>query len=82
MGLVIFRYLGLSAAAAYEFNLSWAQQVSFSPGVAFNLREAWPWAGNNLRSMWVSFEMIFQRYFNRGVKEWAVAGFVGLQFGI
>ncbi|WP_254842296.1 hypothetical protein [Fibrobacter sp. UWB11] len=82
MGLVIFRYLGLSAAASYEFNLSWAQLVSFSPGVAFNLREAWPWAGKNLRSTWVSFEMIFQRYFNRGVKEWAVAGFIGLQFGI
>ena len=82
LGLVVFRYLGLSAAASYEFNLSWTQLVSFSPGVAFNLREVWPWAGQNLRSTWISFEMIFQRYFNRGVKEWAVAGFLGLQFGI
>ena len=82
MGLVVFRYLGLTASASYEFNLSWAQLVSFSPGVAFNLREVWPWAGKNLRSTWVSFEMVFQRYFNRHVKEWAVAGFLGLQFGI
>ena len=82
MGLVVFRYLGLSAAASYEFNLSWTQLVSFSPGVAFNLREVWPWAHGNLRSTWISFEMIFQRYFNRNVKEWAVAGFLGLQFGI
>lgn len=82
MGLVLFRYLGLSAAASYEFNLSWTQLVSFTPGIAFNLRDAWPWAGRNLRSTWLSFEMVFQRYFNRHVKEWAVAGFVGLQFGI
>ena len=82
MGLVVFRYLGLTASASYEFNLSWAQLVSFSPGVAFNLREVWPWSKKNLRSTWVSFEMVFQRYFNRHVKEWAVAGFLGLQFGI
>ena len=82
MGLVVFRYLGLSASASYEFNLSWTQLAAFSPGVAFNLREVWPWAGQNLRSTWISFEMVFQRYFNRSVKEWAVAGFLGLQFGI
>ena len=82
MGLVLFRYLGLSAGASYEFNLSWTQLVSFSPGVSFNLREVWPWAQGNLRSTWISFEMIFQRYFNRNVKEWAVAGFLGIQFGI
>ena len=82
MGLVLFRYLGLTASASYEFNLSWTQLVSFTPGISFNLREAWPWAGRNLRSTWISFEMVFQRYFNRHVNEWAVAGFVGLQFGI
>jgi hypothetical protein len=82
MGLVLFRYLGLSAAASYEFNLSWTQLVSFSPGVAFNLREVWPWASQNLRSTWISFEVIFQRYFNRDVNEWAVAGFIGFQIGI
>lgn len=82
MGLVVFRYLGLTASASYEFNLSWTQLVSFSPGIAFNLREVWPWANKSLRSTWISFEMIFQRYFNRGVGEWAIAGFIGLQFGI
>ena len=82
MGLVLFRYVGLVASATYEFNLSWKQLVSFSSGLAFNLHEIWPWAGENLRSTWISFEMVFQRYFNRGVKEWAVAGFLGFQFGI
>jgi hypothetical protein len=82
MGVALSRYLGLMGSASYEFNFSWAQLVSFSPGIAFNVQEIWPWGRNNLRSTWVSFEMIFQRYFNRGVGEWAVAGFVGLQFGI
>lgn len=82
MGVALSRYFGLTGSASYEFNLSWAQLVSMSPGIAFNLRELWPWAERNLRSTWVSFEMIFQRYFNRGVGEWAVAGFLGLQFGI
>ena len=82
MGVVLSRYLGLVGGATYEFNFSWAQLVAVSPGIAFNLREVWPWAGRNLRSTWVSFEMVFQRYFNRGVKEWAVAGFVGVQLGI
>lgn len=82
MGVALSRYFGLMGSASYEFNFSWAQLVSFSPGVAFNLQEIWPWGRNNLRSMWVSFEMIFQRYFNRNVNEWAVAGFLGLQFGI
>jgi hypothetical protein len=82
MGVALSRYLGLMGSASYEFNFSWAQLVSFSPGIAFNVQEIWPWGRNNLRSTWVSFEIIFQRYFNRGVGEWAVAGFVGLQFGI
>ena len=82
MGVVVSRYIGFTGSASYEFNLSWAQLVSVSPGIAFNLQEIWPWAGKNLRSTWISFEMIFQRYFNRDVNEWAVAGFLGLQFGI
>ena len=82
MGVAVSRYLGFTGSASYEFNFSWAQLVSFSPGIAFNLHEVWPWARNNLRSTWISFEMVFQRYFNRGVGEWALAGFVGLQFGI
>jgi len=82
LGVVIARYIGLTGSASYEFNFSWAQQVSFSSGIAFNLREVWPWAKKSLRSTWVSFEMVFQRYFNRGVREWAVAGFLGVQFGI
>jgi len=81
-GLVINRYIGIMGSASYEFNFSWTQLVSFSPGVAFNLHEVWPWANKNLRSTWISFEMVFQRYFNRDVNEWALAGFLGLQFGI
>jgi hypothetical protein len=82
MGVALSRYFGITGSATYEFNLSWAQLVTFSPGVAFNLQEVWPWSYRNLRSTWVSFEMVFQRYFNRGVKEWAIAGFVGVQVGI
>ncbi|MBO4711469.1 hypothetical protein J5681_06070 [bacterium] len=82
MGVKPFRYLGFMGNASYEFNFSWAQLVSFSPGIALNLQEIWPWAGKNLRSTWISFEVVFQRYFNRNVKEWALAGFVGIQFGI
>ena len=82
MGVIVGPYLGFVGSATYEFNFSWAQLVSFSPGVAFNLHEVWPWANKNLRSTWISFELVFQRYFNRDVNEWAVAGFLGLQFGI
>ena len=82
MGVAVSRYLGFVGSATYEFNFSWTQLVAVSPGIAFNLREIWPWAGRNLRSTWISFEMVFQRYFNRDVKEWALAGFLGVQFGI
>ena len=82
MGVVVNRFLGLVGSASYEFNFAWTQLVSFGPGVAFNLHEVWPWAHKNLKSTWISFEMVFQRYFNRNVNEWAVAGFLGLQFGI
>lgn len=82
MGVVLSRYFGLIGGASYEFNFSWTQLVTFTPGVAFNLHEVWPWANKNLRSTWISFEMVFQRYFNRDVNEWALAGFLGLQFGI
>ena len=82
MGVVLSRYFGLIGGASYEFNFSWTQLVTFTPGIAFNLHEAWPWANKNLRSTWISFEMVFQRYFNRDVNEWALAGFLGLQFGI
>ena len=82
LGLVVNRYIGILGSASYEFNFSWTQLVAFTPGIAFNLHEVWPWANKNLKSTWVSFEMVFQRYFNRNVKEWAVAGFLGLQFGI
>ena len=82
MGVIVGPYLGFVGGASYEFNFSWTQLVTFSPGVAFNLHEVWPWANKNLRSTWISFEMVFQRYFNRDVMEWAVAGFLGVQFGI
>ena len=82
MGVAVSKYIGFTGSASYEFNFSWSQLVTVSPGIAFNLQEVWPWASRNLRSMWVSCEMIFQRYFNRDVNEWAVAGFIGIQLGI
>lgn len=82
MGVVVNRYLGLVGGVSYEFNFSWTQLVTISPGIAFNLHEVWPWANKKLRSTWISFEMVFQRHFNRDVMEWAVAGYLGVQFGI
>lgn len=81
-GLVLWRYVGLTGNAVYEYNFAKAQMLTLTPGFAFNLREVAPWAKRNLLSTWVSAEVSFQRYFNRGVSEWAVAFFLGLQMGI
>lgn len=81
-GLVLWRYLGFTGNIIYEYNFAKAQMLTLSPGMAFNLREVVPWAKRNLLSTWISAEVGFQRYFNRGVSEWAVSFFVGFQFGI
>lgn len=81
-GLVLWRYLGVTGSAVYEYNFAKAQMLTLTPGLAFNLREVVKWAKNNLLSTWISTEVGFQRYFNRGVSEWAMSFFVGFQFGI
>lgn len=74
--------VGLTGSALYEYNFAGAQLLTLTPGTAFNLGNAWTWAQNNLLSTWISLEVGFQRYFNRGVSEWAISGYLGLQVGI
>lgn len=76
------RFFGITGSSSYEYNFARAQLLNLTPGVAFNLREVWPWAKQTLLSVWISVEVGFQRYFNRGVDEWASSGFLGLQIGI
>lgn len=81
-GWAFSRLFGLTGRASYEYNFARAQLLTLTPGVAFNLRDVWPWAKRSLSSVWISAEVGFQRYFNRGVDEWASSGFLGLQIGI
>lgn len=76
------KHVGLTGSALYEYNFAGAQLLTLTPGTAFNLGDAWTWASNNLLSSWISVEVGFQRYFNRGVSEWAISGYLGLQVGI
>ncbi len=81
-GMNLSRYFGVTGSALVEYNFSRSVLLSLTPGVAFNFREIWPWAKKNLRSTWVSLEFGAQRYFNRGVDDWAFQGFLGVQLGI
>ncbi|SHI76622.1 hypothetical protein SAMN05720471_10726 [Fibrobacter sp. UWP2] len=82
LGWRFSKFFGLTGSALYEYNFSAAQLLTLSPGVAFNLGDAWSWAQNNLFSAWISVEVGFQRYFNRGVSDWANSAYLGLQIGI
>lgn len=76
------KLFGITGDAMYEYNFSGAHLLTLTPGVAFSLRDVWPWAYRNLASTWISVELGFQRYFNRGVPEWAQSLFFGFQIGI
>ena len=76
------RLWGLTGGALYEYNFSRTHLLTLSPGVAFNLRDVWGWASRTLLSSWITLELNFLRYFNRGVPDWGSAGFIGLQIGI
>lgn len=82
VGWLFSKYFGLTEGVLYEYNLSGAHLLTLTPGFAFNLRELFEWPHRVLSSMWLSFEVGFQRFFNRGVDEWASSGFLGLQVGI
>jgi hypothetical protein len=76
------RLFGVTGDFLYEYNFSGAHLLTLSPGFAFSLKDVWPWANRTLASLWISVEASFQRYFNRGVPDWASTGFLGLQVGI
>lgn len=80
-GVNVSRYVGMTGSVSVEYNFSDALMVTTSPGLAFNLREAWPWAKRMLRSTWISFEYGFQMYHNDDVSGWSNVFILGVQFG-
>lgn len=82
VGYVLTDYMGITGSVLLEYNFSRAIQLTLTPGVALDLQRIWPWARKNLLSTWVSLEVGAQRYFNRGVEDWATYGFIGFQLGI
>ena len=80
-GVSFLGFLGATGSVLYEYNFGGAQLLTLAPGVAFDLQEVWPWAKQRLSAMWVSFEMGFQRFFNRSVDSWAMAGYLGAVIG-
>lgn len=80
-GVSFLRFFGATGSVLYEYNFGGAQLLTLAPGVAFDLQEVWPWAKQRLSAMWVSFEMGFQRFFNRSVDSWAMAGYLGAVIG-
>ena len=82
VGWKFTRLFGVTGDFLYEYNFSGAHLLTLTPGLAFSLKDVWPWANRTLASLWISAEASFQRYFNRGVPDWASTGFLGLQVGI
>jgi len=80
-GVVIAKYLGVTGSVQYEYNFGGAQLLTLSPGLAFNLREVWPWARKSLSASWISLEAGFHRYFNRSVDSWAKSIYLGAVIG-
>lgn len=80
-GVRVSRLFGFTGSSIFEHNFKGARLLSLTPGFAFNLREIWTWGKETLLSSWLSFELNFRRYFNRGISEWAYASFVGMQIG-
>lgn len=81
-GVNLSRLWGLTGSVLFEYNFSKVMELSLVPGVAFNLREVWPWAKRSLSTAWIMVEFGSQRYFNNGVKDWSNYGIVGFQLGI
>lgn len=80
-GVNLSRYFGATGSVVYEYNFGGAQMLTLSPGIAFNLREVWPWARKSLSASWVSIESGFHRYFNRSVDSWATSVILGTTVG-
>lgn len=82
LGWNFSRYLGVTGSVMLEYGFSNSLLLSITPGLAFNVKEVWPWGRKNLRSIWFSAEFGTQRYFNRGVKDWSWHGIMGIQLTI
>ena len=80
-GYNVSRYFGLTTGFMFEYNFRKDVMLAFSPGVAFNLREVWPWATRTLRTSWISFEIGGQKYLTRHVDTWSNTFFLGLVLG-
>lgn len=80
-GYNVSRLFGVTLGSLVEYNFRKDFLVSVIPGVAFNLREVWPWAKRSLRSTWISFEIGGQKAFNRDVEDWANSYFLGFLVG-
>lgn len=72
---------GLTGEVHVEYNFTKEFLLNVVPGVAFNLREVWPWAKRTLRSTWISFEVGAQKAFNKDIDGWSNTFFLGIQFG-
>lgn len=80
-GVAFLTYFGATGSILYEYNFGGAQLLTLAPGVAFDMQEVWSWAKKRLSTMWVSFEMGFQRFFNRSVDSWAMSAYLGAMIG-
>ena len=80
-GYNLTRLLSATGEVHVEYNFSKELLLNIMPGIAFNLREVWPWAKRTLRSTWVSFEIGGQKTFNRGIDGWSNTYFLGFQIG-
>lgn len=81
VGYNLSKYFAVTGLVQAEYNFSDDVILNIVPGIAFNLREIWPWAKRTLRSNWISFEIGGQKSFNRGVEGWSNTFFLGLQLG-
>jgi hypothetical protein len=80
-GYKLSRLFGVTGEVQVDYNFSKEVLLSVMPGVAFNLREVWPWAKRTLSSTWISFEIGGLKTFNRGIDGWSNTYFLGIQFG-
>lgn len=82
MGWAFSKYVGITSSAQYEYSFSKSQLLTLTEGLAFNLRKMSKKDFKNVKSIWITLESGFQRYFNRGVSDWANSWILGFQFGI
>lgn len=80
-GYNVSRLFALTGLLQVEYNFSKDVLLSVVPGLAFNLREVWPWAKKSLRSTWISFEIGGQRYVHGGVGGWSNTFLLGIELG-